>query len=282
MDTEPMVRDKTVTLNGLHFHYRDWGEPTAPAVVLLHAYTQHARSWDTVARGLADHFRVLAVDQRGHGETDWAPDYHEQRLVEDLEAFIDALGLEAVSLVGFSVGGSTACSYAARHPDRVARLVVLECVTDPDVDSEPALDAHLGLLRSLPETFAAPEDAAVAFRPLAPHAAEDELRHWMHGGLKQESDGHWTWRLDPALRVPGPPGRLNAPPTVFAERLAQVTCPVLLVVGAESFALAPSQRLAAAIPHVRFVTLPETGHWVPLDNPRGFQEVVGRFLNGEA
>ena len=65
MDTEPLVRDETVTLDGLRFHYRDWGDPDAPPVVLLHAYLQHARTWDTVARGLADRFRVLALDHRG-------------------------------------------------------------------------------------------------------------------------------------------------------------------------------------------------------------------------
>ena len=66
MDAGPLVRDKTINLDdGLRFHYRDWGDPAAPPVVLLHAYLQHARTWDTVARALADRFRVLALDQRG-------------------------------------------------------------------------------------------------------------------------------------------------------------------------------------------------------------------------
>ena len=72
MDTDPVVRDETVILDGLRFHYRDWGDPAAPPVVLLHAYLQHARTWDTVAKGLADRVRVLALDQRGFGESAWA------------------------------------------------------------------------------------------------------------------------------------------------------------------------------------------------------------------
>jgi len=107
------VDDETFALNGLRFHYRAWGDPASPPVVLQHASTSHARSWDTVARAPAGRYRVLALDQRGHGETDWATDYHEQRLVEDLAAFADALGIGTVSLAGFSVGGSTACSYTA-------------------------------------------------------------------------------------------------------------------------------------------------------------------------
>src|ERR671916_2106233 len=112
MDTEPKVRDETIVLDGLRLHYRDWGDPAAPPVVLLHAYLQHARSWDTVARGLADHFRVLALDQRGHGESDHAANYHELRLIGDLAEFVDALGLDTFSAVGFSISASTAVSYA--------------------------------------------------------------------------------------------------------------------------------------------------------------------------
>src|SRR5215210_4558046 len=117
MSIEPRVRDETVTLDGLSFHYRDWGDPAAPTVVLLHAYVQHARTWDTVAAGLTDCFRVLALDQRGFGESQWADNYHELRLVADLGEFVDALGLARFAAVGFSHSASTAASYALLYPD---------------------------------------------------------------------------------------------------------------------------------------------------------------------
>jgi pimeloyl-ACP methyl ester carboxylesterase len=279
MSNGTAVRDDTIVLDGLRFHYHDWGDPARPPLVLLHAYLSHARSWDTVARAMADRFRVLALDQRGHGESDWADDYHEQRLVDDLAAFVEALGLAPVSLVGFSIGGSAACGYAARFPDRVERLVVLECVTDPEVDDDPVMRAHLATLRSLPDSFEVPDEAVALFRPLAPHAPEGELHHWMRCGLVQRPDARWGCRCDPSLRRMGTPSRLNAEPQVFAERLAQVTCPVLIVVGAESFALQPSERLAASLPRIRLEQVPRAGHWVPLDNPTGFLDVVGPFLD---
>src|SRR5919107_88886 len=159
MNTEPLVRDETVTLDGLRFHYRDWGEPTAPPVVLLHAYLQHARTWDTIAKGLADRCRVLALDQRGFGESERAADYHELRLVADVAEFVDALGLGTCSLVGFSIGGSAAITYAQLYPDRVERLVAFECFTDPDVaDDAPyrqVLLDHLTRLRPLPGRLSA-------------------------------------------------------------------------------------------------------------------------------
>jgi esterase len=278
MDTEPRVQDATVSLNGLRFHYRDWGDPSGPPLVLLHGFMGTARDWDTIARGLADRYRVLALDQRGHGESAWATDYHEQRLVDDLASFVDQLGLTRFAAVGFSGGGTTAGSYAAREPDRVERLVLADCF---GADDNPALRVQLRTLRALPETFASPEEAAAAFRPLVRHAPEDELRHWMTSALVPENDGRWSWRYDPVFRVPGPPGRLNAEPEVFTERLAGVTCPTLLLVGAESFLLDSAERMAAALPRTRLERLPKAGHIAPLDNPRGFLEIIDRFLTAE-
>jgi pimeloyl-ACP methyl ester carboxylesterase len=283
METTPRVRDETVTLNGLRFHYRDWDNPGAPPVILLHGYTSHARSWDTIAQGLADRFRVLALDQRGHGESDWATDYHEQRLVEDLAALVDALGLNQVALVGMSIGGSTACSYAARVPERVSKLVAMECVTDPDVDaSDPRLVEHLTTLRTLPAAYDTAEEAAVAYRPLAPYATDDELTRWMRNGLKSGPGSQLSWRVDPSLRKPGPPGRLVAEPEEFAHRLGQVTCPILMLVGEDSFALPSSVRFAQRLPQVQLVRIPASGHWIPLDNPQDLLQVVGAFLDGRS
>jgi pimeloyl-ACP methyl ester carboxylesterase len=288
MTTELQAQDRFVSLGGLRFHYRDWGDPTAPPLVLLHAYTSHARSWDTVARGLADRFRVLALDQRGHGETEWASDYHELRLVDDLAAFVDALELETFSVVGFSIGSYAACSYALLNPGRVRRLVLAECFAeDPSVVQSPTEGTeHIRALRALSAEFHGPaetvaEEAAAAYRPLAPYAAEDELRRWMLGGLIQKEDGRWTWRSDPVLRQPGPPQRLNSTADIFAARLAGVTNPTLLVVGAESFMAESAEQIAKANSGKRLVVLPRTGHWVPLDNPSEFLEVAGRFLTEE-
>src|SRR5438067_11391258 len=100
------VRDETLMLNGLRFHYRGWGSPEAPPLVLLHGFTGNARHWDTLARAMADRCRVLALDQRGHGETDWAPDgdYMADRVHEDFAAFVEAVELERFGNVGLWFG----------------------------------------------------------------------------------------------------------------------------------------------------------------------------------
>ena len=124
------VEDKTVTLNGLRFHYLDWGNPQAPPLVCLHGFTSHAHSWDTFAEAMRERYHVLALDQRGHGLTEWATDYHALRRVEDLEAFRAALHLDQFALVGLSMGGRVAFQYTARHPARVERLVIVDIAPD--------------------------------------------------------------------------------------------------------------------------------------------------------
>jgi pimeloyl-ACP methyl ester carboxylesterase len=90
-----MHRDRTVTLHAQRFHYTEWGDPTAPPLVMLHGITGHARTWDGDARALSGRYRVLALDQRGHGDSDPAPDgdYTTGTLAEDLAAFCEALAL---------------------------------------------------------------------------------------------------------------------------------------------------------------------------------------------
>jgi pimeloyl-ACP methyl ester carboxylesterase len=100
----------------------------------------------------------------------------------------------------------------------------------------------------------------------------------MEGGLKQESDGRFSRRLDPAFLTPGPPERLKGAHELVAARFAKVTCPVLLLSGAESWMPAPMERMAKLNPRARTVTVPRADHWVTLDNPRGFVEAVMGFL----
>jgi pimeloyl-ACP methyl ester carboxylesterase len=138
--------------------------------------------------------------------------------------------------------------------------------------------AHLATLRSLPASVADPAEAVAAFRPLAPHAPEAELWRWIRAGLVEGEGGRWTWRSDPSFRRPGPSNRLVTPVPVLRLRLASVTCPLLLVVGAESWMVEPTAQMATVTSQVEMVTVPLAGHWILLDNPDGFLATVDGFL----
>lgn len=109
---------------GIRLAYRAWGPGEAPPVVLLHALGESSADWAQVAEALVPRWRLYACDQRGHGASDWPGNYTVERLTGDLEAFVDALGLDRVTLVGHSLGAAPAYLYAARHPERVAGLVL--------------------------------------------------------------------------------------------------------------------------------------------------------------
>ena len=120
------MQDKSLTIDGLRLHYRDWGDHENRPVLLLHGAAMHARTWDHFAAAMTDHFRLLALDTRGHGESDRSDDYGFERIVNDIEEFADLLQLDRFALVGNSMGGRHGGLYAARHSDRVERLVMIE------------------------------------------------------------------------------------------------------------------------------------------------------------
>jgi 3-oxoadipate enol-lactonase len=111
-----------VRAGGIEVAYRTWGPAPAPPVVLLHAIGESSADWARVAEALP--YRVYAPDLRGHGASDWPGGYTIEQVTEDLAAFVDALGLDRIMLGGHSIGAPPAYRYAARHPDRVTRLIL--------------------------------------------------------------------------------------------------------------------------------------------------------------
>ena len=127
--TEPS--SSFVQVNGIKLHYADWGQPgkaTSPrTVLLLHGDMRTSRSWDAVARYLCGEFRVIALDSRGHGDSEW-PDsgYSFGQRIDDLEAFADTIELRGAVVVAHSTGGVVAGKLSARRPDIFSRLMLLE------------------------------------------------------------------------------------------------------------------------------------------------------------
>ncbi len=278
MTTAAEVQDRTVDLNGLRFHYLDWGNASAQPLIALHGFTSHAHSWDTFARATRDRYHVLALDQRGHGETEWASDYHFARRVDDLEAFVKSLDLNRPVLVGLSMGGRCVYQYTARHPDEVERLVIVDIA--PDLVPAGAQRINTGV--AAPDVFDDPEEAFAAARAANPRPPDAELRDRVNHGLMRRDDGKWTFRYDAALRRNPDVRHLATPEEIEAdwESLTRITCPTLLVRGEASDILSPelAQRMVNSIPNCRLVEVADSGHSVPLDNPTGFLRAVEPFL----
>ncbi len=133
-----MVKDCFVELRGLTFHYRDW-EGSGTPLVLLHGLASTSHIFDLVAPLLAKHFRVVALDQRGHGESVKPEEgYDFTQVGADLLAFMDALGFERPIIAGHSWGGNVALQFAADHPTRAMALVLIDGGF-LDIQADPAM-----------------------------------------------------------------------------------------------------------------------------------------------
>ena len=188
-------RDCYVEANGLRFHYLDWGDPANPPLVLLHGVGQTCHTWDLFAAAMSSHFHLMAFDQRGHGDTDWAADkdYSRQSMVKDVGAFTTALGLERFFLTGMSMGGANSLSFTAKNPDRVEALVVVD--VGPRVEHKGVQNIR-NFMRDFRE-FDSLDEAAAVIHKFNPRRPLEVIRKYtVVYNLKQLPSGKWTWKYD--------------------------------------------------------------------------------------
>ena len=272
-------RHATVTANGLRLHYCEWGDPAAPPIVLLHGITGHARTWDDLAAALVPRLRVIALDQRGHGDSEDArdADYTVGAMASDLAAATSALGLSRFHLCGLSMGGRVSLAYAGDHAARLERLVIVDI--GPEI--APAGMARVrGSMADAPERFATQDEAFAYVRAGNPLYTERLLRHRVAHGLRPLPDGGFTWKYSKGLRDMMRAGGRRDTIDLWAS-LPRISCPTLLVRGSESDIFTPeiAKRMLAALPDGHYVEVPGSGHTVPGDQPEAFAQAVRTFLS---
>jgi len=279
---EPAIAHAQV--NGLRLHYVDWGEAGNPPMVLLHGFSAQARYWDGFAVHMRDAFHVYALDQRGHGDSDWAGEYPPEAMPSDLAALADQLGLERFTIVGHSMGGGVAFRYAADHPERVERLIVEDAAL-PSPERPPVLNPDNSVQRSLAKDTFEDEDAVVAhLMRQSPGVGEARIRQVIPQWYRRLEDGRFTFKFDPALRrrlgTSVDPEEHRRTATALRDKLKRFAAPVLLVRGENSDILSPEAAAdtVAAFANATLVTIPGAGHNVHTDNPRAFRAAVRGWL----
>ena len=270
--------DCYVEANGLKFHYLDWGKPTNPPLVLLHGVGQTCHTWDLFAAAMSPHFHVMAFDQRGHGDTDWAADkdYSRRSMVKDVEGFTTALGLDRFFLTGMSMGGANSLSFTANNPDRVEALVVVD--VGPRVENKGVQNIR-NFMKDFREFDSLDEAAAVIhkFNPRRP--LEIIRKYTVVYNLKQLPSGKWTWKYDTYFSEGHSRIDVKQMQQELSQEVKKIACPTLLVKGAESdvLSLDGARLLQTAIPGSEFALVAGAGHSVMGDNPPGFEAAVREF-----
>jgi esterase len=267
------ARKRSVVVGELFLSFLEWGTAGRPVLCFLHGGSAHAHWFDLVAPAFTDRFHVIALDQRGHGESEWAkpPAYATENFAADLLGFVDALGFARVTLIGHSMGGHNAMSFSAWHPDRVRALVI--------IDSRPMIPTdRLDRLRRRGERTLRPypsrEAAAQSFRlvPRETNADPALLAHMGAAGVV-ERDGAWVYRFDPASNA-------ERRPVDAWTLLDRITAPTLIARGDLSPVLPRdmADKLRSAIRGASLVEIPASYHHVTLDNPAGFVLELDSFL----
>lgn len=271
-------RSQFVERDGLKLHHLEWGNEGAPAIVLVHGSRLHAHVWNDFSRRFSDRHHVIAVDQRGHGESGWcAPEgYQLEELYRDLRAHVEARGLKRYTLIGHSLGGRVSMLYASRHQAELERLVLVDIT--PGRPAAPEARERLG--NTQPRDFES-EDAAIAYLGRAMSRAprqlvEQSVRH----GMRKNDAGRYVWKYDPVLfsrRVALPPGM------DLWSLVSTVATPTLLQYGSESDVVTTelAERLGKTMPHCTVERIEDAGHGLFTDQPDAFAASVGRFIGSK-
>jgi pimeloyl-ACP methyl ester carboxylesterase len=271
-------RERDIVVDGLRLHYLDWGHHDRPALLFLHGGCLTAHTWNLVCLALRPDYHCLAVDQRGHGDSEWSPilDYGPEAHARDIGGLIDQLGPHNPVLIGHSLGGLNAMTYAARAADQLAGIVMVD--VGPDVQDG-------GVRRVADFVMTQPaggsvEDFVERARAFNPRRDPRLLRYSLLHNLRQLPDGTWTWKYDrrglSAEYFESTRRNLKQ----LREGMHAITCPVLVIRGADSdgFSDAQAAAFAAALPDGRWDKVENAGHTIQGDNPRGLVEVLARFL----
>jgi pimeloyl-ACP methyl ester carboxylesterase len=274
----------------LRLHYADWGNDGAPLLLLVHGGRDHCRSWDWVAERLRDRWHVIAPDLRGHGDSQWSAEgtYPIGNLVYDLAQLIHQLDADPVTIVAHSLGGNVAIRFTGLYPAKVRRLVAIEGLgPSPAQQAERALVPMAERLRGwiadkraaagrLPRRYASLDDAYRRMRDENAYLSEAQARHLTIHGVNRNEDGTWSWKFDPHLNV----WPVEDLPQAELEALwGAITCPTLLLYGADSWASNPARDgRARHFPAAQVVEYEQAAHCLHHDQLDRFVADLDRFL----
>ena len=271
------ARQRELDTGELTLRYLEWGDGERPPVLLLHGFAQTSHSWDFVSLALAGTYRVLALDTRGHGDSDWAEDqdYSPQAHQRDLDCLVQGLGLAPLAVVGSAIGGRNAYTFASRRPESVAALTIV------DVGPVTATRGGRRIRRfvSLPDERDSYEDFVQAIHEYQPLRSVRQIRDTLKYNVRETPEGKWTWKYDRVLRDPNFKSP-EMPQEQGWELLRGIRGPTLLVRGARSDVLTPemARQMTETISDCAFAEVQNAAHIVPGDNPAGFLAVLMPWL----
>ncbi len=260
---------RIVARDGKALAYLDW-RGAGDAALFLHGGALTAHSWDLVCLGLRDRWRCLAMDMRGHGESDWAAEYRAETAVEDIATLLAHNDIERVHLIGNSLGGMVAAHFAATHPAQVASLTLVDIGPSVDFGATQTIRDYIERTDGV-ESVTAAIEIGMDINPLIDRdALEYRLRHAMRPG----DDRRYYWRQD-RRRMHDYQYFLGKVDEI-ARLAPAIHVPVLVARGARSrvFSDLAAAECAALFPQGEWRRIDDSGHNIQETNPAGLIAVL--------
>ena len=258
--------DHSVHVNGLNIHYLDRGGPSTKNLLLVHGQGGNAYNWDHIARALHDEFRVIAIDQRGHGDSDhtWEG-YGVAQFGSDLAEFVEKVGIAPCDYVGLSLGARNGIAYAGDHSDHLKHFVCLDY--GPEMSVVSARNQISGLNKRRLGWRSVEEYVGLNMQG-NPKPGEDYYAHEARHSLRLNYAGKFVAKSDPDMFwINGSFGAREVP--YLWEQWAKIECPIMEMKGGESDLLSPEikARMIEMQPLMTWVDVPDSGHVITGDNP---------------
>ncbi len=274
----------------LKLNYVDWGNPDAPPLLLVHGGRDHCRSWDWVAEELRHDWHVIAPDLRGHGDSQWSADgnYDLNVFVYDLAQLIHQLNLAPITIVAHSMGGNIATRYTGLYPDNVRKLVSIEGLgSSPKIAAERDaipfaqhfstwIEKKRAAAGRLPRRYPTLESALERMKAENTYLTDEQARHLTVHGISRNEDGTWSWKFDNYLNIWS---IFDMPRDEIHALWGAITCPVLLMYGADSWASNPERDgRIKYFNTARVIEVENAGHWLHHDQFACFMTEVRAFI----
>jgi esterase len=271
---------RAIIANGIRLSLLEWGASNPQTIVFLHGGGLTAHTWDLVCASLSDRYHCLAVDLRGHGDSEWPAngDYGLDANANDILQLIAAECTNRPVLVGMSLGGLTAFKVAAALGSELAGLVIVDVGPEMRPEGMREIIAFTSADRELPSI----EDFVARAMTFNPRRQPELLRRSLQHNLRLLPSGGWTWKWDPRrMQNTGTEAQAQEHAMLW-EDIARISVPTLVVRGANSPVLSAddARKLTEAFHSATGAEVPDAGHTVQGDNPKGFLKVIIPFLDG--
>jgi pimeloyl-ACP methyl ester carboxylesterase len=264
----------------MELFFKTFGNQGEP-LIILHGLYGSSDNWQTIAKQLAETYRVYIPDMRNHGRSPHSPEHSYKAMAEDIAELLNKLQLNKAIIIGHSMGGKTAMQFALDYPDKVEKLVVVDIsprsylsLTEPEKQVSEHMNILSGLISIDPLLLKSRQQAE---EELAVYVTDAPTRHFLLKNLVHR-DNHFEWTINIA-------GLRRNLPNVMGGIVSDSTLdkPVLFIKGERSDYLQASDEkiIKSFFPKAEMATIFDAGHWIHAEQPKQFLAVLLNFLKEE-